>query len=192
MESKKTKLNRQGIEVKNLFLYSTIIIGAFAPFFHIFFLRENDIEINNYGFTYLSTLLYALGFPITLTCVGTLCRFVSFNIIAQFKRPFLVASHLFTATGVFFITWTIYASKEDMNMTYYYLILLTITVVTTAFLSYLNNSINQTTKELKAVVKSLLQFTIHVKKTYIQPKDKKNYELTLFDHLERPLNECNQ
>lgn len=107
------------------------VIAITAPFLHILFAKESEVEV--FGFYNARMFFYAIGLPLTLFIASLFLSFTS-NFI---KVPFLAKtikniSLLFLAIAMYYICWTLWA-KGDFNEIFYYISLIVIASLSSVF-----------------------------------------------------------
>jgi len=93
------------------FLVSIFILGFFGPFLHIPY-NINDKE-GVFGFTWMSSFLFAIGFPLFLISLSFLLYYASDFLPKGLKRVFRTFSILTAFTGFFFISWILNPFEEN-------------------------------------------------------------------------------
>ncbi len=146
-EKGKSNLQRIGInKFINVFIILSVIIGAIAPFLHIFFSKESTDKI--VGFNNMRSFLFAIGLPVSLFVISLFVAFMS-NLLElrAYKKSIQVSSLVFISIALYFIIWTFWY-RDDFDIYLYYTFIGVISI-SSAYVIY--NLLKISTQKLKAL-----------------------------------------
>ncbi len=131
-----------------IFICLITLIGFIAPFTHVFY--NNSETPGIFGFSHMSSFLFATGFPTLSVAAGVLFYFVSRKLTGVLSRAFSIIAFLFAYVGVFFLTWAFSPSIKDFNPAFYYLSMIgvafTVTIILLLFSKYIFGLIKKVEK----------------------------------------------
>lgn len=137
------------------------MLGFIAPYTHIPF-NTNDSE-GIFGFKWMSSFLFATGFPVFLLSLGFLLFYASEFMPKKMDKLFRAFSFLTAFTGLFFLSWSLNPFEEkDYNPLVYYGAMIFISGV----LAYSIRFYKSTVKRLITERFSFLDFLLDIKKEY--------------------------
>ncbi|MFL1896845.1 hypothetical protein ACJRPK_14150 [Aquimarina sp. 2-A2] len=149
-----------------VFITVIAVIGFLSPLSHVYYL-ENDEE-GVFGFTWMSSFLFAIGFPIYSLCMGFFMNLASTLFSTVEKKKFKIMAIVFKVLGVksfflgaLFLVWSFSPNVKDFDPSVYYRSLVLVSVLISISLVYFSNyvfNVNKTIKNLKASLKSMFGF----------------------------------
>lgn len=166
IQSTKTKLKVQGATIK-IALFLVFVFGFIAPYAHIPF-NTNDSE-GVFGFTYMSSFLFAIGFPIFLVCISVLLFYASGFMPIQLKKLFRVFSVLSGFTGFYFLVWAMNPLVEkDFHPAFYYGSMILISSVLAHSTIYIQTYLETT----KRIIRYLVDIIVIDARPYVKDNNK--------------------
>lgn len=137
------------------------MLGFLAPYSHIPY-NNNDSE-GIFGFAWMSSFLFATGFPVFLLTLGFLLYYAADFMPANMDRMFRVFAFLTAFTGLFFLSWSLnpFEEKDYSPMLYYGAM-----VFISAGLAYSIRFYRSTIKRLILERFSFVDFLVDIKKDY--------------------------
>jgi len=127
------------------------VFGFIAPYAHIPF-NTNDSE-GIFGFSYMSSFLFAIGFPIFVVCISVLLFYASGFMPEQLKKLFRVFAILSGFTGFYFLVWSINPLVEkDFHPSFYYGAMILISAALTHSTIYIQTYLETTKRIIRYLV----------------------------------------
>jgi hypothetical protein len=140
-----------------------------SPFLHL--LSPSGVE-GVFGFKYMSSFLYALGWPLTVISLGLILQAASKHITAEIKSSFLLISSITVGLGIFYLMYTL-IPMTDFSPWIYYLLLATSTMAAGYSLHLFAKGVMIVEEKLKANISRLILFIVYSEK-YIETKDNRS------------------
>lgn len=181
----RTKLNRLVVGSKvNFLLFLVFVLGFIAPYAHIPY-NTNDSE-GIFGFSYMSSFFFAIGFPIFVVCLSVLLFFASSFMPDSLKKLFRVFSVLSAFTGFYFLVWSINPYVEDdFHPSFYYGAMALISAVLTHSTIFIQEYLSTSKRLIRYLMDRLvIDSRPHIKdqkkyvKEIVEPTIDKLYEET--------------
>ncbi len=175
----KTTIVRRTIETVTGFLttknslYTTVItiLAVVAPFLH---LLAKSGQPGLFGYKWMTSFLFALGWPITTICMGLLLYMASEHIEGEMRKGFALISTVIIGLGMYYLMYTLipmdFMGINDFPVIVYYLVLLLCSIAAIVAVRFLNKGIKFTEAKLKANVSRLIAFIINGDK-YIETEE---------------------
>lgn len=154
----------------NSFYITTLtLVAVLSPFLHL--LSPSGVE-GVFGFKYMSSFLYALGWPLTVISLGLLLQLASKHIVTEIKDSFLVISSIVIGLGIFYLMYTL-IPMQDFSTWVYYLLLASSTIAAGYGIHLFGKGIMLVEEKLKANISRLIIFIVYSEK-YIEKKENRS------------------
>ncbi|WP_155839720.1 hypothetical protein [Aquimarina latercula] len=170
---KKAKRN----ELTTVIIVSTFgLIGFLAPFSHVFF--NNTDTPGMFGFKKMSSLLYAIGFPLLSISAGLILYFGSKVITGKLAGLFSKVSFLFFFVGIFFLVWALAPSiPDDFPAFVYYFSMVVVSLYFSRVMRIFSNYILGLTGKIEKMIELVGNIRVnHFFKMAYKASDKANIE----------------
>ncbi len=150
LHREKKGVNRQNILVFIIGFFG--LIGFLAPFSHVVFNKTNIEGI--FGFSKMSSFLFAVGFPILAINAGFILDITSRSIMDKHLSKILLrVSFLFYFVGLFFLTWALAPSiPEDFPPFVYYFSMIIISLFFLQVIHKATRYINNLNEKISALI----------------------------------------
>jgi hypothetical protein len=87
------------------------ILIILSRFIYVFYLGDNDVKGNFFGFTWLSSFLYTAGIELAFLSFAFILWYATKFMDYDHARPFRYLSYLITFVGLFFLSWVAFEDK---------------------------------------------------------------------------------
>ena len=157
-------------------LYTTLItiLAVVAPFLH---LLAKPGQAGLFGFKWMSSFLFALGWPISIICAGLLLHMASEHIVGELRKGFALISTIIIGLGIYYLIYTLVpmhaVGAGDFSPIVYYLFLLLSTIAAIMGVRFITRGIKFTEAKLKASISRLIAFIINSDR-YIESNEKRS------------------
>ncbi len=154
------RLRKKGITFQALLISLLLLVIILSRFIYIFFLGENDVKGDFFGFEWLSFFLWDFGSQCFTIFTGLLLWYSTiFHTENKFKKVFRLSSYLIILIGFFYVFW-IFLDNEKFNETFEVVGSLSLSFLATFSIVFLMKFLN---KELMTIteLKSKIRFVMH-------------------------------
>jgi len=144
--------------IKNSSLYAGLltIIGVTAPFSHL--LSSSD-QVGILGYTYMTSFLFAVGFPISMVSFALLLKYGSQKMIDGYSKPFNQISNIILFVGCFYILWVL-LPIQDYSKSVYYTFLGAVSIASGYAITMLHYVIIIAEEKLRHTIQRLFKFIL--------------------------------
>ncbi len=142
----------QGIRTKINIIVLLLTLGAtvaaVAPFLHILFPKESQVEV--FGFRNARTFCYSLGMPITIFVSALIMSFiVNFIKDTPIYKTIQNVCIVFLSVATYYILWT-FSAFSDFDPLFYYIMIILVSIsfgiLINRFLRFTSSSTNKLLK----------------------------------------------
>lgn len=141
------------------------LISLFAAFIvlsrygYIFYLGDNDVEGNFFGFTWLSIFLYSIGVEISYLSFALVLAYATRFMDERTRKPFLFLAYVISFVGFFFISWVLlgdngYSTHQEILFSFIAALLIIIAIY------FLSKFLSQNQESIEKL-KSKIRFVMH-------------------------------
>lgn len=176
----KTRFAQTGIETATAYLtaknsiYITLVaFGALlSPFTNLLYYGSTEKGI--FGFTYMSSFLFAIGYPLMAFFFGLLLRIAAKQIESEIKTVFKIVSRAIIFTACFYIYWAIMPMNE-LPAWQYYTIGIICAIVSGKVSLLAHRFFMDAEEKLKSGIRRLFKFIITDSVPFINPESFDEY-----------------
>lgn len=163
-------------------IYLTVLIAVmlFMPFAHLLYYGDSDIKGDFFGFTWMSSFLFALALPSFMCSTGLMLRLISRkHDILLFNR----LSYVVMFSGSFYFVWTFWTTPndfKDISLGWYLTVLIILSIAFFVLLRLVDKYVSRSEEALKTTIKKLthaIQLLVRfITKQRFKAKDLRDYE----------------